>query len=474
MYIPQCQEGLTVAGPIRFTGMASGLPPNIVDQIMDAERIPVKNMESKKAKEEDTLKLVNDLEGKIGEIQKNIGELVGTRGFTDSKLTSTDPSIVDGTIDPTNAVTGEYMVEVDQLAFKPGAVTNGFPDKNETQIGVGYIKFKTPNGTKEVYINGKNSTLEGVANQINASGTGLKAHIIDDRKDPENPYKLMITGLQTGGDNNVEFPTVYMLDGDQDFYFEESRKGQNAKFKIDGFQFESDDNYIEGIIPGVTLDLKNAVPDRNVRINVKENLEVISGKIKAFVDAYNGALGFIQNQNKLTKGQNGKESLGPLGGQSILRSLEGSLRRIIQNPQYGTGSSIQIPLELGIEFTRNGTLQFNQQKFEKVLNTNPKEVAQFFRGDGFKTGFATAVKREIGEMLNGQFGALANRKKGIQQKIDATNKRIEMKERQLETKEESLRRKFSDLEAKMSKLNSQGAQVGAMAGSFAGGGAQKG
>lgn len=448
---------------VRFSGMASGLPPNIVDQIMDAERIPVKTMEVKKAKEEDTLKLVTELETKISEINKNIGELVSTRGFTDMKFLSTDPGTIDGSIDPATASTGEYMMEVEQLAFKPGAVTNGFPDADKTQIGVGYIKFQTPNGTKEVYINGNNSTLNGVAAQINAAGHGLKATVIDDRKDPENPHRLLITGLSTGGDNNVEFPTVYMLDGDEDFYFEESRQGQNAKFKIDGFGFESADNYVDGVIPGVTLDLKNAAPGKNVRINIKENLEAISGKIKAFVDAYNGALGFIQNQNKLQKGQNGKESLGPLGGQSIIRSVESALRRVIQNPQRGTGSPFQRALELGIEFNRNGTLNFNQQKFEKALNTDPKAVAAFFRGDGFATGFAPTVKREIGVLLNAQFGALANRKKGIQTKIDNMNKRIEGKERQLEKKEDSLRKKFSDLEAKMSKINSQGAQLGAMA-----------
>ncbi len=36
---------------IRFNGMASGLPPNIVDQLMEAEKIPVKQMEAKKVAE---------------------------------------------------------------------------------------------------------------------------------------------------------------------------------------------------------------------------------------------------------------------------------------------------------------------------------------------------------------------------------------------------------------------------------------
>ena len=55
---------------IRFSGMASGLPPNIVDQIMEAERVPVKTMENQKAKEDGKLKLVQDLESKKNILEK--------------------------------------------------------------------------------------------------------------------------------------------------------------------------------------------------------------------------------------------------------------------------------------------------------------------------------------------------------------------------------------------------------------------
>ena len=450
-------------GSIKISGMASGLPPNIVEQIMEAEKIPVKTMEAKKAKEEDTLKLVGELETKVSDINKNLGELVGTKGFSDTKFSSGDPSIVDGVVDPSQAVTGEYQLEVLQLAEKPGALSNGFPDKDNTQIGVGYIKFQTDAGDKEVYINGDNSTLQGVANQINGSATGIRASVIEDRKDKDYPFKLLVTGLATGSDKDVNFPTIYMLDGDQDIYFDQSKKSQNGKIKLDGFEFEVSSNNVENLIPGVTLDLKQAAPGRPIRANVKENLEVISGKIKTFVESYNAALSFIQGQNKIQKGQNGKEGLGPLGGQGILRSIENTLRRVIQSTQRGTGSNISRMIELGVEFNRNGTLTFSQEKFEKVLNANPKMVSSFFRGDGFNTGFVATVKREVGYLLNIQSGALPNRKKGLQSKIENANKSIERKEKQLERKEEQLRRQFSDLESKMSRLNSQGAAVGAMA-----------
>ncbi|MFN7263119.1 MAG: flagellar filament capping protein FliD [Pseudobdellovibrionaceae bacterium] len=443
----------------RINGMASGLPPNIVDQIMEAERIPLKNMETKKVQEDDKLKLITDFETKVSDINKNLNELVGTRGFTNKKLLSGDPNIIDGTADPELAGTGQWHIEVLQLAQKPGALTNGFPDKDTTELGTGYLKFETPEGTKEVYISGGNSTLDSVAKQINAANIGLRATVLNDRSDKENPFRLLVTGLTTGDDNQVNFPVVYMLDGDQDLFFDKSKPAQNAKIKLDGFEMEVPDNVVTDVIPGVTLDLKQAAPGREIRINLKEDLEVISGKIKNFVDAYNGALGFIQGQSKLQKGPDGRERLGPLGGDSLTRLIESSLRRLLINPVYGTESSIQRVNELGIEFNRNGTLNFSQEKFNSVLSKRPGEVAAFLRGDGFNTGFVSQVKREIANLTNSAFGPLGNRKRSIQQKIKSMDDRIESKEKQLQKRDETLRRTFADLESKMSKLNQQGAAL---------------
>lgn len=439
--------------------MASGLPPNIVDQLIEAERIPLKQIESKKAKQEDSLKIVTDLDSKIGDISKNLNELTNTRGFVDTRLISGDPNIVDGSVDPGTVVNGEYSLEVTQLAQKPGAISNGFPDKDKTQMGVGYIKFNTQDGIKEVYIRGENSTLNGVAGQINNAGIGMRATVVEDKRDKENPYRLLVSGLKTGDDHSVDFPTIYLLDGDQDMYFDESKPAQNAKLKLDGFEIESPDNVITDLIPGVTLNLKQASPGREVRLFVKENIEAISGKIKSFVEAYNGALGFIQNQSKLQKGANGKEALGPLGGDSMTRQVENTLRRIILAPQMGVGSNIQLINQLGIEFNRNGTLNYNQEKFTKILNASPQDVSNFFRGDGYSSGFVNTLKRDIESMENPAFGVLANRKKGLQEKINRFNTQIDQKERQLEKKEDQLRKKFADLEQKMSGIQSQGAAV---------------
>jgi flagellar hook-associated protein 2 len=452
---------------ITFGGMASGLPANIVDQLIEAERIPIKNIETKKGKEENRLKLVSELETKLTAITGTIGALASTKGFSDMKITSGDPNVIQGVVDPTKAMNGNWNVEVMELAQKAAAITNGLPDKDKTQIGVGYFRFNTPDGRKEVYINGSNNTLDGVANAINAANVGVKATIFNDRKHPDAPFKLMISGTGVGGDNKVEYPTLYFLDGDQDLYFEDQREAKNGVVKVDGFEFEVGDNKVDDIIPGVSLELKQAAPGRTVSVGVKENQEVVSGKVKGFVDATNEVLKFIQAQNQLGKDTDTSQTL---GGDGLLRSIEQRIRSLIQNPQYGVGGDINRLNQLGITFNRSGTLELKEEQFNTALMKNPGGVQRFLAGDGFKTGFISSLKRDISTMLDQAYGPIAQRKRGLQEKIRQMDQNIERKERQLTIKEETLRRKFAALEETSSRLKSQGASLGGMGGGGGGGG----
>ena len=113
---------------ISFGGISSGLPPNLVDQLIEAERTPIKTMEGRKAKSENRLKLVNELEEKLRKAQGAIDTLATARGFNDIKLITGDPNIVQGVVDADGSVSGSWNIEVKELAQKAAAVTNSFPE----------------------------------------------------------------------------------------------------------------------------------------------------------------------------------------------------------------------------------------------------------------------------------------------------------------------------------------------------------
>lgn len=446
---------------IKISGLASGLPPNLVEQVIEAERQPVKKMQEDKTKIEDKVKLVGDFETKINDISKSMSTLIGRRGFVDKQFTSGFPDIISGTLDPELAEPGEYTLEVEQLARKPSVVSNGFPDKNETSIGVGYIRFNTAEGKKDVYFSDENSTLEKLAGTINNAGVGVVATVVNDRSDKVDSYKIELAGAKTGDDNEVEFPVVYALDGDRDFQFVESNKALNAKYKLDGHSFENASNEISDLLPGVVLDLKQAKSGQPVRIGISENYDKISDKMKSFVEAYNAALAFIQSQNKLVESKGGLKRLGPLGGDSMLRLTQGRMQSVIQDLQI-TDSDIKRVIELGVEFNRNGTLEFNQDKFKKILTENPQRVVKFLRGNLVDVGFIPNLTNKLKSLTTPGSGAVSTRKQNFQDRANQVDQRIDRKEKSLEKREEQLRRQFSKMEETMSKMNSQSGALGGM------------
>jgi flagellar hook-associated protein 2 len=445
---------------ITFGGINSGLPPNLVEQIIESEKAPIHTLEKKKEKSENKLKLVTDLETKLRAIEGSLGTLATQKGFNDIKLESGDANIITGSADA-SAPKGNWNVEVVQLAQKASTITNGFPDKDKTQIGTGYFKFDTPEGKKEVYINNSNNTLDGAAAAINAAGIGVKAAVINDHKDSDNPFKLMISGNDPGNENKVSYPTLYFLDGDQDMYFEDKTEAKNGIIKMDGFEFEISNNTVTDVIPGVTLDIRQAAPGRQVNVTIKENREAVSTKVNDFIKSMNDVLGFIQAQNQMNEKT---DTSSTLGGDQIIRMLEGRLHKIIQDPQYGVTGSIKRLNQLGIEINRGGTLKLNEEKFNQTLAKQPDDVYKFFAGDGFNVGFVPSIKREIKTLTDTAFGPISNRKRALEDNIKRTDESIANKEKALDKREQQLRRQFTNLEETMGRLKQQGAAVGQIGG----------
>lgn len=448
---------------IQFGGLASGLPPNIVEQIMANERLPIQSLEAKKTNLDSKLKLVDDLEGRMRKVDESLKEIIGTGGFKDYSMKLSTEGIVAATVDPAVAQPGSWSLEVLKVPENAGRITNGFPDKDKAQVGVGYLKFQTPEGEQQVYINDTNNTLMGVAQAVNQANIGIRASVINDVNDSDYPYKLIFSSDQYGNNHNVEFPTVYLLDGDHDLYFDQERSAENGKIKMNGFEIEVDQKKLQDLIPGVNLELLSADPGKVVTVSVTEDYEAIRGKMDEFVTSMNSVLSFIQQQSAINENTDTSKTL---GGDSMIRSIEMRLRSLIQSGAYSTGDGINRLSQLGVEYNRNGTLNFEKEKFNKVLQSNPQGVVKFMRGDGSRgSGFINKVRELVQNTVSGAFGVISNRKSGLQNQVKRIDQNIDNKERLLAQKEVQLRNKFSKLEEQMGRLKAQGGAVSAIGGS---------
>jgi flagellar hook-associated protein 2 len=439
-------------GPI-----ASGLPKDLVKQLVEAEREPIRKLEGKKQDEEAKLKLATDLNTRINDVGGGLKDLTRFRSFRDLMAVNSNPEIMDVAVDKNTAEPGSYQIEVVRLAGQSSMMSNGFPDSDDTQVGAGYFSYELPSGeTKEVYIDPENSTLKGMAAIINKErDLDLNAIVVDDGTGSDSPHRLIVTHKKTGEKNDAEFPSFYFLDGDEDFSMEQERAAQNSLVKVNGFAVEFEGNKVDTLLPGVTLDLKGAAPGKEFTLKVQADNKSVRGKVEGVVTKLNEVLGFIQNQNKLDKDSNTRTSL---GGDITLQTLEYKVRQLVQTPIQTEFGGVRMA-DVGIQFTRAGLLEFNGDKFEKALNSNFDAVSQFFVGmedDG--NGFASQLDITVKAMTQTN-GVVQSRLDGIKRRIRDIDSQIEIKERQVARTEQALKDKFSALEGTIGKLKAQQASV---------------
>lgn len=451
---------------ISFGSINSGLPKDIVQQIIEAEKIPIQQMENRKSKISDKKSLVQQLttlvENMRGEILKNknarsLRELAVNTGDTKNIAVTADKNIADP---------GKYQLEVVQLAQKSSAISNGVEDKDKTYVGVGYIRAVLPNGDeKEIYVDEQHATLSGIAKLINGDAElGIKANVVNDGKDSDEPFRLIVSMNETGDGNRVEFPYLYLVDGEVDLHFEQERPAQDAKVKLDGFEIEVPSNRANELIPGVTIDLKKAQPGEEINIEITEDVQKVGGKINGLIDNINNVLKFIKEQNSLDEKTDTSRTL---GGDSTLTSIESRIRSAVFTSVATDAGAMRMG-DLGVTFQRDGLLKFDQAKFEAALSKNYKAVSQTLTGKytlegGKSKGFIDILEESAQTMLTQPNGLLTTRKGGLQSQINQIDRQITNRQRTITQKEEILKAKFARLEETISKIKGQGAGLAGFA-----------
>ncbi len=449
---------------ISFGSINTGLPKDIVKQIISAEQIPVQNMEKQKGKIQDKKGLVDQLVKLVEDVRGNLALNASARSLREFKV-DTNEEIIGVTTDKNRAVPGSYQIEVMELAQKSSAMSTGFEDKDESYVGVGFIQYTLPDGeTKDIYVDTDNASLSGIAKLINKdTSLGITANIINDGSGSDTPWRLLLSLNKTGDDSAVDFPFFYFVDGDDDFQLEFQREAHDAKIKLDGFEIEAAENKIADLIPGVTIDLKKAKPGEEFTLKISEDVQAVSAKVTDLVTKLNGVLSFIKQQNTMDEKTDTSRTL---GGDIMLQSLQGRIHSAVFK-DVQTEKGFRRMSDIGLTFNREGLIDFDEKKFSSRLAEDYQLVAQVLTGtftpEGGKTqGFMDNLNEMVGNALRMPDGLVQSRKKTLQSNIEQIDRRINQKQKYIEEKEKNLKDKFARLEGTISRIRSQGAGVAAL------------
>ncbi len=429
-----------------------------------ADRKPIQNIENQKSKLEDKLKLLNDLIGRVDGVKGLLPQLNSPIAIRELTVGSSDERALSATADKSFAQPGSYSMEVRQLASPASALSNGLPDRDKTRIGSGYFSYTGGDGeSHEVFIDDENATLDGVARSINGARLGIRAGVVNDMTDPENPWRLVITGEVGGAQNSVNYPEFYFVDGQSEFFIEKEKPATNALIRFQGQDIESPTNEIKDLMPGVTVNLKGVTEEgRPGNLTISQDIPKTTVKMKDLVDKLNGVFSFVQSQNNLDEKSDTSRTL---GGDYSLRVTEDRLRTALtQNYSFDPNRSIHSLGDRGVQFDKKGTLTFDEKKFQAVLNANFDGVVDFMTGDGVGSGVVPAIQRAVDTISSSPGSVLTSKKQSDTQKVTRMQKDIEDREKLAARKQEDLKLKLSHAQAAITTIQQQGASLGQMGG----------
>lgn len=445
-------------------GQFSGIGAEQIEALLQGDAIPKTRAENRIEEIKGQKTAWSDVKTRLNNFLSKLDALQKPEAFQSKIATSSDEKVakISGTA---NALEGNYKLKVDQLATATNLVGKKLDDSNVALGTAGEFVIET--GDLDADGNPKTFTItveaedsmKDVMTKINAESkqSGVSAVIMDNR--------LVLTDSKTGErDLSVSGSAAEGLGLAADEVT--LNKGVDAKFTLNGIEMTRSNNKIADVVDGITFELTGVTEgDKTVDLSLKNDTGKMKDAVKELVSQYNSLMSFINEKADVGDPSAKDNKTGELSGDSSLTRLQTELRNLIA-PPYTTGGGLKAT-NLGISISdRQGTLSFDEEKFDKVLKDNPEGIKDFFykaekvegQTELKETGYTVALKGVADKYLAdkaGEKGVIASKFDSFEMSIKDLNKQITRIDDILEQKKARYVDMFSRLDQAMMEAESQ-------------------
>ncbi|WP_019591310.1 MULTISPECIES: flagellar filament capping protein FliD [unclassified Thioalkalivibrio] len=425
---------------ISSLGVGSGLDLNqIVGDLVNSQRAP---REARLNEREERIEAEISAYGQISNTMDGIGSAVSSLAEFEPEqsvsLTNDDVASVFVTGDAPN---GEFDLEVNQLArAQTVASDSGLFEESSDDVGSGTFTIQVGDGDEVSIEVEDGDSLRDLRNAINDADAGVNASIVNDGDGP----RLTMTAERTGAENTISVT----VDGDADLQRLENQtemvQAQDAEAVINGMAITSPSNTLEDTIEGLSIDLE---AEGSTRVSISEDRGALRNQLESFVEAYNSMIGEVR---ELTSYDVEEDEASVLTGDSTVRSARSRLSNALIERSSVEGINNQTFADLGITTQRDGTLQFDTQRFDDAMER-----------EGFDD-IAAAVRDLAGgvddtlESITGREGLFQVRQDGLQNEQSRVDDQRERLDDRIERLEARLVRQFSSMDTAVAQMQQTG------------------
>ena len=370
---------------ITSAGVGSGIDvASLVNQLVAAERqAPAARLSAAQSKAQTQLSAFGTFRSALAGLQ-DAAKALRDGGTGTLKATASETGYVN-LVTTTAAAAGSYRLEVVQLA-KAHKLASGTYASSSTVVGEGTLSLSVGGESFDVVIDSSNSTLAGIRDAINSASdnSGVRASLLN----TSAGVRLTLTSTQTGADGALVVThgsgetaldgLVYDPQGGSTL--SQLDPAQDAKIRLDGYDFESSTNVFSDAVEGLTITATKAEPGKELSLDVARDAAAAKTAVESFVGRYNAlnaTIATLGRYNATTK------DAGPLLGDSTLRGLSQQLRAVLSDGlESGTFTHLS---QIGVSFAADGSLKTDATKLSAALDGDPAAVSQLLGKDGLGT-----------------------------------------------------------------------------------------
>ncbi len=382
------------------SGLVAGFDTKAaVEELLGLQKFGISQLEKKQAEETAKQAALNELNTKLRDFRAQAIALRDADTFFSytANLNSSNASVpASNLLDVAgdNSVTsGNHAIVVQQLATaarssSSAAVKNaaGTAISSDTSALNMSGSFQVNGST--INVTASNS-LKDIANAINTASTGVTASVV---KVGAADFRLVLAANETGAtgftlsgadlDATGSLANLNMGAAGQANAVQTLQAPQDAIVTIDGLTITRSSNTIGDAIEGLTFTLKQADPTTTVNMSIGVDTVDLRNKVQDFVDSYNAAYSFVNDQFKFNA-DTGKNGI--LAQESVLTSIQSRLSNELLKTIPGLASDRNSLVKIGIEPDDQGVLSINDALFSNFLNNDSKAIRDVFVAQGSST-----------------------------------------------------------------------------------------
>jgi flagellar hook-associated protein 2 len=379
----------TSASIISTLGAGSGIDmAALTTQLVDAQfSVQTSRLDDQDKALDAQISDASTLKNQIVSLASSLGDRVRAGDLTPLPVIGDSAVATVSRLSAAAPTSGSYTLEVSNLATSQALVSTAFASSAAT-VGSGTLTINfgkvdgaifTADGTRDpVTITiPTGTTLQGAADAINASGSGIQAYVAT----TTTGTKLMLKGAD-GAENGFTVSATE-TPGDEGLSalaWSPSSPGGghllstagDAMFKLDGLEMTSATNQVTTAIDGLSISLTGTNTGDPTRISFSNPSANISSAMTDFIAALNE---IQSSMTTMMESQTGDLRSDP-GAQTLRRALSAITTKVLM-PNATTGAPATLA-ELGVKTNRDGSYTLDTAMLSAALTKNPQAVAAMF------------------------------------------------------------------------------------------------